>query len=54
MSAAAGAIDGAAAASRVLDFWFGAPGTPARDSVRKEWFIKDEGFDRASRRSSGS
>ena len=29
----------------VLDFWFGAPGTPASAGSRKEWFQKDPAFD---------
>lgn len=29
----------------VLDFWFGAPGTPAHGTQRKEWFVKDAAFD---------
>lgn len=30
----------------VLDFWFGAPGTPEHGTNRIEWFKKDETFDR--------
>lgn len=29
----------------VLDFWFGAPGTPAHGTARPEWFRKDPAFD---------
>lgn len=29
----------------VLDFWFGAPGTPTTARSRKEWFQKDAAFD---------
>ncbi|MBX3607487.1 MAG: DUF924 domain-containing protein [Piscinibacter sp.] len=31
----------------VLDFWFGAPGTPAHGQRRPEWFRKDPAFDAA-------
>jgi len=30
----------------VLDFWFGAPGSAEFGSQRKEWFTKDDAFDR--------
>jgi uncharacterized protein (DUF924 family) len=30
----------------VLDFWFGAPGSESYGKQRKEWFRKDEQFDR--------
>jgi uncharacterized protein (DUF924 family) len=33
----------------VLDFWFGAPGSDSYGKQRKEWFLKDEDFDRAIR-----
>jgi uncharacterized protein (DUF924 family) len=33
----------------VLDFWFGAPGTPAHGQRRAEWFRKEEAFDAAVR-----
>jgi uncharacterized protein (DUF924 family) len=29
----------------VLDFWFGAPGTPAHGQRRAEWFRKSDAFD---------
>jgi uncharacterized protein (DUF924 family) len=29
----------------VLDFWFGAPGTPGAGERRREWFVKDPAFD---------
>ncbi|MDQ6684262.1 MAG: DUF924 domain-containing protein [Pseudomonadota bacterium] len=35
------------AARRVIDFWFGAEGSATRDAVRKQWFAKDEAFDRS-------
>ncbi|MGH8798622.1 MAG: DUF924 family protein [Casimicrobiaceae bacterium] len=33
------------AAQDVLDFWFGAPGTPAYGTTREQWFRKDPAFD---------
>jgi uncharacterized protein (DUF924 family) len=30
----------------VLDFWFGAPGSPEHGRERDAWFTKDEAFDR--------
>jgi len=30
---------------KVLDFWFGAPGTPEYGTVRDVWFRKDAAFD---------
>jgi uncharacterized protein (DUF924 family) len=33
------------AASVVLDFWFGPPGSPTRDTERDVWFRKDAAFD---------
>lgn len=32
-------------AQAVLDFWFGAPGTPGHGRNRPEWFRKDAAFD---------
>ena len=32
-------------AQRVLDFWFGAPGSPAHGTRRPEWWRKDPAFD---------
>ena len=32
-------------AREVLDFWFGAPGTPEHGTQRQEWFRKDPAFD---------
>jgi uncharacterized protein (DUF924 family) len=37
----------------VLDFWFGAPGSPTRGDARAEWFRKDEKFDDEIRRRFG-
>ena len=34
-------------AQGVLDFWFGAPGTPEHGSTRDVWFRKDPAFDAA-------
>ncbi len=34
-----------AAAHEVLDFWFGAPGTPYHGKSRAEWFKKSHDFD---------
>ena len=34
-----------ARAQAVLDFWFGAPGSPAHGRNRPEWFRKDAAFD---------
>lgn len=31
--------------SAILDFWFGAPGTPPHGTTRPEWFRKDPAFD---------
>lgn len=36
-------------ARAVLDFWFGAPGSPEHGTDREEWFKKDETFDAAIR-----
>jgi uncharacterized protein (DUF924 family) len=38
-----------AIALEVLDFWFGAPGSPERGQSRDVWFRKDAGFDDAIR-----
>ena len=35
------------AAQDVLDFWFGAPGSPEHGREREAWFRKDAAFDRA-------
>ena len=35
------------AAQDVLDFWFGAPGSPEHGRERQAWFRKDAAFDRA-------
>ena len=40
-------------AQAVLDFWFGAPGSPSRGKARAEWFRKDEKFDDEIRRRFG-
>jgi uncharacterized protein (DUF924 family) len=32
-------------AARVLDFWFGAPGSPVHGKSRELWFKKDRAFD---------
>jgi len=42
-----------AAASEVLDFWFGAPGTPEHGQVRPLWFAKSDATDEAIRRRFG-
>lgn len=39
-----------APAQAVLDFWFGAPGTPQHGQARPEWFVKSEAFDADIRR----
>jgi uncharacterized protein (DUF924 family) len=33
-------------AQDVLDFWFGPAGSPVHGTQRKEWFTKDDAFDR--------
>lgn len=33
----------------VLDFWFGAPGSPEAGKPRREWFVKKDEFDAAIR-----
>lgn len=40
-------------ASDVLQFWFGAPGSPVHGQRRAEWFRKDEAFDASIRRQFG-
>lgn len=32
-------------AQQVLDFWFGAPGSEGYGQPRREWFVKNPGFD---------
>ncbi|KQV51866.1 DUF924 family protein [Massilia sp. Root335] len=32
-------------AQDVLDFWFGAPGSPEAGQPRREWFVKQDAFD---------
>lgn len=43
------AADLPADARRVLDFWFGVPGSPAWNTSRGQWFSKSDGFDAAVR-----
>ena len=31
--------------AEVLDFWFGAPGSPESQQARRQWFAKDAAFD---------
>jgi uncharacterized protein (DUF924 family) len=38
-------MDTPADAQAVIDFWFGAEGTPEHGQVRTEWFRKDAAFD---------
>ncbi|MBI3919041.1 MAG: DUF924 domain-containing protein [Betaproteobacteria bacterium] len=38
-----------AKAQRVLDFWFGAPGSPQAGQRRAEWFRKSDAFDASIR-----
>jgi uncharacterized protein (DUF924 family) len=40
-------------AARVLDFWYGAPGSPERGGPRKAWFSKDPAFDETIRQRFG-
>jgi uncharacterized protein (DUF924 family) len=40
-------------AGDILDFWFGARGSPERGMVRSEWFRKDAQFDEEIRRRFG-
>lgn len=35
--------------TRILDFWFGAPGSPAAGTMRREWFARSDAFDAAVR-----
>lgn len=37
-------------AAEVLEFWFGASGTPGHGQKRREWFMKDDAFDAEIRR----
>jgi uncharacterized protein (DUF924 family) len=37
-------------AGEILDFWFGARGSPERGTVRAVWFRKDPGFDEEIRK----
>ena len=39
----------AAEARELLDFWFGAPGSPQHGTQRPEWFRKDDAFDASIR-----
>ena len=41
-------------ADAVLDFWFGAPGSPQFGTARKAWFSKDAAFDAAIRERFGA
>ncbi len=41
--------DDTARAAALLDFWFGAPGTPECDVARSVWFKSDPAFDAALR-----
>lgn len=41
---------GMATTDELLDFWFGAPGSPTHGRFRPEWFRKDAGFDATIRR----
>jgi len=36
-------------ARRLLDFWFGAPGSPDWNTARRAWFVKSADFDAACR-----
>ena len=40
-------LSDAARVRALLDFWFGAPGTPECDELRKVWFKPDPAFDAA-------
>lgn len=42
-----GADSDSADAGRVLDFWFGTPGSPQYGRARAEWFRKDPAFDQS-------
>ncbi|MFO1413458.1 MAG: DUF924 family protein [Burkholderiales bacterium] len=41
-------------AASVLDFWFGAPGSPEHGTTRTVWFRKDPAFDEEIRRGFGN
>jgi uncharacterized protein (DUF924 family) len=41
-------------ATSVLDFWFGAPGSPENGTARAAWFRKDPTFDEEIRRAFGN
>ncbi len=41
-------------ATSVLDFWFGAPGSPEHGTARDVWFRKDADFDEEIRRAFGN
>jgi len=41
-------------ATSVLDFWFGAPGSPEHGTARDVWFRKDPDFDEEIRRGFGN
>jgi len=43
-----------AEARAVLDFWFGAPGSTAAGTMRREWWRKDPAFDREVRERFGA
>jgi uncharacterized protein (DUF924 family) len=47
-------IEDVRSAQDVLDFWFGAPGTPGAGERRKAWFAKDLAFDTEIRARFGS
>ena len=38
----------------VLDFWFGAPGSPTFGQPRREWFVKNDDFDHTIRERFGA
>ena len=46
--------DVAPEAQAVLDFWFGAPGSPEAGTLRPEWWRKDPAFDGEIRRRFGA
>jgi uncharacterized protein (DUF924 family) len=41
-------------AREILDFWFGAPGSPTHGRRRREWFVKKDAFDAAIRERFGA
>jgi len=41
-------------ADAIVDFWFGAPGSPERGTARAVWFRKDAGFDAGIRERFGT